>query len=145
MPVPVRRLDSGTIWVDAVPSALAAVARRAQWGTENGHTVAQVICEVGSGLNGKRPRLWRILSDPSATVVLVEHRDRLARLGLEYLEAALSAQGRRVVVADPSEALRRSGARHDRGLDVDGRTVVWPARYAQPCDERGYWGAVGAR
>jgi putative resolvase len=79
------------------------VARLAQWGTENGHTVAQVVCEVGSAFNGKRPKLQRILSDPSATVVLVEHRDRLARFGVEYLEAALSAQGRRIVVADPAE------------------------------------------
>jgi putative resolvase len=54
-------------------------------------------------LNGKRPKLRRILSDPSATVVLVEHRDRLARFGVEYLEAALSAQGRRIVIAHPGE------------------------------------------
>lgn len=125
MPVPVRRLDSGTIWVEPTPLEPAAesrtvlyarvssgdqradldrqVARLARWGTENGHTVAQVVCEVGSGLNGKRPKLRRILSDPSATVVLVEHRDRLARFGVEHLEAALSAQGRRIVVADATE------------------------------------------
>lgn len=36
-------------------------------------------------------------------VVLVEHRDRLARFGVEYLEAALSARPRRIVVADPAE------------------------------------------
>ena len=71
--------------------------------TENGHCVAQVVCEVGSGLDGKRPKLRRVLSDRSATVVLVEHRDRLARFGVEHLEAALSAQGRRVVVADAGE------------------------------------------
>lgn len=45
----------------------------------------------------------RILSDPDARVVLVEHRDRLARFGIEHLEAALSAQGRPIVVADPGE------------------------------------------
>ncbi|MGH9001973.1 MAG: IS607 family transposase, partial [Acidimicrobiia bacterium] len=33
----------------------------------------------------------------------VEHRDRLARFGVEHLEAALSAQGRRVVVVDEGE------------------------------------------
>ena len=33
----------------------------------------------------------------------MEHRDRLARFGVEQLEAALSAQGRRIVVADPGE------------------------------------------
>ncbi len=63
----------------------------------------QVVCEVGSGLNGKRPTLRRVLSDPDAKVIFVEHRDRLARFGVEHLKAALSAQGRRIVVADPGE------------------------------------------
>ena len=36
-------------------------------------------------------------------MIVVEHRDRLARFGVEHLEAALSAQGRRIVVADPGE------------------------------------------
>ena len=44
-----------------------------------------------------------MLSDPDAKVIVVEHRDRLARFGVEHLEAALSAQGRRIVVADPGE------------------------------------------
>jgi putative resolvase len=43
------------------------------------------------------------MSDPDARVIVVEHRDWLARLGVEHLEAALLAQGRRVVVADPGE------------------------------------------
>ncbi len=33
----------------------------------------------------------------------MEHRDRFARLGAEYVEAAMSAQGRRLLVVDPSE------------------------------------------
>jgi putative resolvase len=66
--------------------------------------VAGVVCEVGSGVTGERPKLGRILSDPDATVVVVEHRDRLARLGVEQLDAALGAQGRAIVVADPGEA-----------------------------------------
>ena len=37
-----------------------------------------------------------------ATIV-VEHRDRLARFGVEHMEAALAAQGRRVLVADAGE------------------------------------------
>lgn len=45
----------------------------------------------------------RILSDPSASVVVVEHRDRLAKFGVEYLEAAMTARGRCVVVAEPGE------------------------------------------
>lgn len=71
------------------------VARLTAWATERDLGVGQVVCEVGSGLNGKRPKLRRILSDPDARVIVVEHRDRLARFGVEHLEAALSAQGRR--------------------------------------------------
>ena len=123
MPVPARRLESGTIWVDAVPAAESGrvvvyarvsshdqrrdldrqVARLTEWATGNGHAVGEVVTEVGSGLNGKRPKLRRILSDPSASVLVVEHRDRLARFGTEHLEAALAAHGRKVVVADPGE------------------------------------------
>ncbi|CNY16382.1 IS607-like element IS1535 family transposase [Mycobacterium tuberculosis] len=79
------------------------VASLTAWATERDLGVGQVVCEVGSGLNGKRPKLRRILSDPDARVIVVEHRDRLARFGVEHLEAALSAQGRRIVVADPGE------------------------------------------
>ena len=79
------------------------VSRLTTWATEQDLTVAQVVTEVGSGLNGKRPKLRRILSDPDAKVIIVEHRDRLARFGVEHLEAALSARGRRIVVADPGE------------------------------------------
>ena len=54
-------------------------------------------------MNSERPKLRRVLSDPGAKVIVVEHRDRLARFGVEHLEAALGAQGRRIVVADPGE------------------------------------------
>lgn len=69
----------------------------------NGIGIDASATEVGSGLNGHRPKLARILADPSVGVILVEHRDRLARFGTEYVEAALKAHGRKVVVADPSE------------------------------------------
>jgi putative resolvase len=81
------------------------VARLTVWVTERDPEVGQVVCEVGSGLNGNRPKLRRILSDPDARVIVVEHRDRSARFGVEQLEAALSAQGRRIVVADPGETV----------------------------------------
>ncbi|ETW23282.1 hypothetical protein MGAST_14985 [Mycobacterium gastri 'Wayne'] len=79
------------------------VARLTGWATDEGLDVGQVVCEVGSGLNGKRPKLARILSDPSATVIVVEHRDRLARFGVGHLQAVLAAQGRRIVVVDDGE------------------------------------------
>jgi predicted site-specific integrase-resolvase len=37
------------------------------------------------------------------SVIVMEHRDRLARFGVEYIEAALSAQGRTLRVVDPGD------------------------------------------
>ncbi|MDT5287020.1 MAG: putative resolvase, partial [Mycobacterium sp.] len=48
------------------------VARLTGWATEQGLGVGQVVCEVGSGLNGKRPKLAGVLSDPDARVIVVE-------------------------------------------------------------------------
>lgn len=71
--------------------------------TGMGLTIADVVTEVGSGLNGKRPKLARLLRDPAVTAIVVEHRDRLARFGLEHLAAVMEATGRRIVVIDDSE------------------------------------------
>ena len=35
--------------------------------------------------------------------MVVEHRDRLMRFGFEYVESALAAQGRRLIVVDAAE------------------------------------------
>lgn len=59
----------------------ADLHRQVARATGRGMTVGQVVTEVGSGLNGKRPKLRRVLSDPDTRVVVVEHRDRLARFG----------------------------------------------------------------
>jgi putative resolvase len=47
--------------------------------------------------------MLRVLSDLAVSVVVVEDRDRLARFGVEHLQGALAASGRRVVVGDPEE------------------------------------------
>ncbi len=57
-----------------------------------------VASEVGSALNGRRRKFLALLRDPSVTTIVIEHRDRLARFGAESVEAALAAQGRRLVV-----------------------------------------------
>jgi putative resolvase len=54
-------------------------------------------------MNGKRRKLARLLADPQAQTIVVEHRDRLSRFGVEHLAAALKAQGRSIQVVDPGE------------------------------------------
>ena len=79
------------------------VARVTAWATGQGITVGRVVTETGSALNGKRRKFLALLRDPSVSAIVVEHRDRFARFGAEYVEAALAASGRRLLVADPAE------------------------------------------
>jgi putative resolvase len=79
------------------------VARLSEWAAKAGQPIVRVEAEVGSGMNGSRVKLRRLLADPTVSVVVVEHRDRLARLNAELVEAALSASGRRLVVLDDGE------------------------------------------
>ena len=123
MPVPWRQMPGGTILVDAAidesPAAVALyarvsshdqrgdldrqLARLSQYAAQQEFHVVESVGEVGSGLNGKRRKLLRLLSDAKIGGIVVEHRDRFARFGSEYLEAALAASGRRLIVVDSSE------------------------------------------
>jgi len=44
------------------------------------------ISEIGSGLNDKRQKLNKILEEGKATKLVVEHKDRLSRFGVAYIE-----------------------------------------------------------
>ncbi len=79
------------------------VARVTEWVTNGGGQVDKVVTEVGSALNGHRRKFLALLRDPGVERIVVEHRDRFARFGAEYVEAALAAQGRALVVVDPAE------------------------------------------
>ena len=63
----------------------------------------EVVTETGSGMNDKRRKLNRLLSDPTVGTLIVEHRDRLARMNAGLVESALKAQGRRIIVVDDTE------------------------------------------
>ena len=88
---------------DHKPDLDRQVARLAAWAAQSGQAVARVEAEVGSGMNGARSKVRRLLADPRVCTVVVEHRDRLGRMNTELVEAALSAHGRRLVVLDPAE------------------------------------------
>jgi putative resolvase len=79
------------------------IARLSAWAAQAGGSVVRVEAEVGSGMNGARSKVRRLLADPAVSAVVVEHRDRLGRMNTELVEAALAAHGRRLVVLDPDE------------------------------------------
>lgn len=63
----------------------------------------EVVTEVGSGMNDKRRKLNQLLADSTVTTIIVEHRDRLARMNVGLVESALEASGRRLIVVDDTE------------------------------------------
>jgi predicted site-specific integrase-resolvase len=106
---PPSRSDGATVVYARVSSADQKadldrqVARVTTWATSHDLAVSRVVTEIGSALNGRRKKFLALLADAEVSTIVVEHRDRFARFGAEYVEAALSAQGRRLVVVDPSE------------------------------------------
>ena len=125
MPVPARRVGKRTILVDEpAPSVVktnntalyarvsssdqkadldSQVARLATYAANNDLKVSTVVTEVGSGMNGKRAKLTKLLLDPTIGTIVVEHRDRLGRVNTELVDAALKASGRKIVIVDSSE------------------------------------------
>ena len=79
------------------------VARVTAWATARQIPVDTVVTEVGSALNGHRGKFLALLGDPLVQRIVVEHRDRFCRCGSEYVQAALVAQGRELVVVDSAE------------------------------------------
>jgi len=57
-----------------------------------------------------------VLRDPDVTTIVVEHRDRFARFGAQYVDAALSVPARRLIIVDPAEEILTSPCPH-----LDGR------------------------
>ncbi len=88
---------------DQEPDLDRQVARVTVWATGRKLGVDRVVTEVGSAFKGHRKKFLELLRDPDVSTIVVEHRDRFARFGAEYVEAALAAQGRRLLVVDPAE------------------------------------------
>lgn len=66
-----------------------------------GYKVSKIVTEIGSGLNDKRPKLEALLSDNSIDIIVVEHKDRLCRFGLNYIQKLLALQEREIEIVNP--------------------------------------------
>ena len=70
---------------------------------QNGLKLDRVVSEIASGLNDRRPKLLKLLSDPQVGTIIVEHRGRLARFGVGMVNAMLEARGGKLIVIDDAE------------------------------------------
>lgn len=63
-----------------------------------GYKVIKEVSEIGSGLNDKRPKLEKLLTDHAVKKIVVEHTDRFSRFGLNYITKLMEMQGRQIEV-----------------------------------------------
>src|SRR5260370_13952528 len=88
--------------------------RLKDYAAAQGYQVTRMVSEMGSGLNDRRPKFLKLLTDPTIGVIVVEYRDRGTRFGFTYIEQLLAMQGRRLEVIflmmefNKAQALARS-------------------------------------
>lgn len=127
--IPGRRMPSGTILVqDDTETVSTPTVKRAalyarvsssenksnlksqldriqQFSVAAGMQVTHAVSEVGSGLNDSRPQLLKLVFHTEDwDVLVVEHKDRLTRFGFRYLQGAVEADGKEILVINPTEA-----------------------------------------
>ena len=66
-----------------------------------GYKVSKIITEIGSGLNDGRKKLEQLLIDRNINLIVVEHSDRLARFGLNYIKKLLELDERKIEIVNP--------------------------------------------
>lgn len=71
-----------------------------------GYKVDKVVKEIGSGLNDERRKLESLLLDDSIDIIVVEHKDRLCRFGLNYIIKLLESKQRKVEIVNNVEGER---------------------------------------
>lgn len=65
-----------------------------------GLQVHNVVEEIGSGFNDKRPKLQSLLEKGDFNTIIVEHKDRLCRAGFNYIDLLLKQQDKQILVVN---------------------------------------------
>ena len=68
-----------------------------------GYQISQVVKEIGSGINDSRPKYIKLLTDPTITLIVVEHKASFTRFGFNSIEKLLLMQGRKIEVVNLAE------------------------------------------
>jgi len=77
--------------------------RLRDYAAARGYQVVSEVTEIASSLNDERPKLKKLLADARIGVLVVEHKDRLTRIGYGYIATLLEHEGRRVDATYPSD------------------------------------------
>lgn len=76
--------------------------RLKEFSSSRGLEIVHSVTEIGSGVNDQRAKLIKLLNTPDWGVLVVEHQDRLARVGFGWFEHFLALLGKDLIVVDSS-------------------------------------------
>ncbi len=76
----------------------AQLERLRLFAAAKGYEVNKEVKEIGSGLNDKRPLLEKILVSNDWDILVVEHKDRLALFGTNYISVLLEKLGKKIEI-----------------------------------------------
>lgn len=76
--------------------------RLKKFASSRGLEIVHSVTEIGSGVNDQRAKLIKLLNSPDWGVLVVEHQDRLARIGSGWFEHFLALLGKDLIVVDSS-------------------------------------------
>ena len=128
LPHPARQVESGTVIVDFQPEVksldhrelrVAIYARVSskenkdnldrqaekltQYATFRGYSIFKVVKEIGNGLNDNREKLNDLLSSDGYDILIVEHRERLARFESQCIDVLLKRLNVRLEIVNESD------------------------------------------
>lgn len=117
-----NQLPSGTVIVNGSVSTLQGVViyarvsssenksnldsqaeRLTRYCEAKGYQITKIVKEVGSGVNDNRKKLIALLNQDDYHLIVVEHKDRLTRVGFNYLKVLLNKQGKDIEVVNLAE------------------------------------------
>lgn len=127
LPHPARQTETGMVIVDFSPTPKAVstqdraaiyarvsssenkgnlerqAERLTQYAIAKGYRIIHIVKEVGSGLNDNRKKLENLLMLSDYDILIVEHKDRLARFGTNYLDVLLGRCGVKLEIVNLAE------------------------------------------
>ena len=69
-----------------------------------GYKIYKIIKEIGSGINDNRPKLINLLEKDDFTKIVVEHKDRLTRIGFNYIKVLLENKNKQIEVVNECDS-----------------------------------------
>ncbi len=88
------------------------VSRLEAFAASRGLEIVHIVQEVASGVNDERPKLTKLLQRDDWGTLVVEHRDRLTRVGYNWFDLFLQREGRQLLVMNQA-AEQRDGLIED--------------------------------